>query len=253
MAGVPVKVLGRGANVLISDDGYNGLVVRLDAPAFRKVEFCGDQALVGAGVDLMAFARKCARDGRAGIERLAGIPATIGGAIRMNAGGRHGETKDIVRAVTVMEPSGELRTLTGMDCNFSYRHSAIGESNIIVSAVLDLPLDEPARVREAFERNLVEKQRTQPLAEHSAGCVFKNPRGQSAGAIIDRAGLKGTSRGRAKVSDVHANFIIADHGAKAADVLALIDLVRERVRLASGVELELEIDVWQPEGERSAA
>lgn len=251
-AGAPLKVLGAGANVLVSDDGFDGIVVRLDSEAFRRIETRGDRLRVASGVDLMPFAKACSREGRAGLECMAGIPASIGGAVRMNAGGRFGEFANVVRGVRVMRPDGQIEEWTRERCGFGYRHSEIGDG-IVLSADLELPPDDPAATRRRFEECTAFKQQSQPLGENSAGCIFKNPPGDSAGAMIDRAGLKGTRCGAARVSERHANFIVADSGATASDVLRLIDMVRECVRRDFATELELEIDVWQPVRRSGAA
>jgi UDP-N-acetylmuramate dehydrogenase len=240
-------VLGRGANVLVSDDGFDGVVVRLDAPAFRRVERKGTHFEVGAGVDLMPLVKQCSENGLAGLETLAGIPATVGGAVRMNAGGRAGEFGDVVREVRVLRRDGEQEVWSRERVAFSYRHSALGDE-IVLAATLELREGDPDRVRRDYHEHLEQKQRTQPLAEHSAGCIFKNPEGRSAGALIDLAGLKGTRYGEAEVSTMHANFIVAHGGATASDVLHLIDLVRERVRDEFDTELETEIEIWKPQG-----
>lgn len=251
---LPVKILGAGANVLVSDDGFDGVVVRLDAAPFREVKQRaaagggGAHALeVGAGVDLMPLARRCSQRGLSGLECMAGIPGTVGGAVRMNAGGRFGSFGDVVREVRVLEASGDLNTLTRSQLDFGYRHCRLDE-RILLSAALELREEDPDNVLRTFNRNLEYKTQTQPLADHSAGCVFKNPQGQSAGALIDRAGLKGTRYGQARVCDQHANFIVADHGATASDVLHLIDVVRDRVREVFNLALETEIDIWKPHG-----
>jgi len=251
---IPLKVLGRGANVLVSDDGFDGVVVRLDHASFRRVERRGSQVTVGAGVDLMPFARSCSNRGLAGLECMAGIPSSIGGAVRMNAGGRFGELGQIVRQVRVLCSDGETESWSRDRCGFGYRHSSIGD-HIVLSAQLELVEDDPARVRRAFEECFAAKRETQPLGERSAGCIFKNPtgrsaQGRSAGALIDQAGLKGAQWGAARVSERHANFIVARRGATASDVLHLIDLIRERVRSAFSTELEVEVDIWRPVGVR---
>jgi len=240
---VPLKVLGRGANVLVSDDGFDGVVVRLDHPEFKQVQRRGEVLKVGAGVDLMPFARGCCSEGLSGLECMAGIPATIGGAVRMNAGGRFGDFADCVEGITVLRPDGEIERWSKERCGFSYRHSDI-EDEVVLSATLRLTPDDPRRVLEAFDSHFVEKQRTQPIAAHSAGCIFKNPPNGAAGALIDRAGLKGARSGLAEVSRQHANFIVAERGATASDVLRLIDLVRERVERIFAIVLELEVDIW---------
>lgn len=246
---IPLKVLGRGANVLVSDDGFDGVVVRLDHASFRRVERRGPQVDVGAGVDLMPFARACSKRGLSGLECMAGIPSTIGGAIRMNAGGRFGEFGQVVKEVRVLRPDGCTETWPRDRCGFGYRHSAVGD-NIVLSAQLELVEDDPAKVRRSFEECFAQKRDAQPLGDRSAGCIFKNPSGKSAGALIDRAGLKGASWGAARVSERHANFIVARRGATASDILHLIDLIRERVRSAFSTELEVEVDIWRPVGAR---
>lgn len=242
---VPVKILGRGANVLVSDDGFDGVVVRLDQPAFRKIEKRGESLEVGAGVDLMPFAKSCSAEGLSGLECMAGIPATIGGAVRMNAGGRFGDFSDCVEGVTVLRPDGVVEEWSKQRCGFRYRHSDI-EDEVVLSAKLRLTQDDPQRVLSRFDAIFAEKQRTQPIAAHSAGCIFKNPPNQAAGALIDRAGLKGARSGLAEVSQQHANFIVAERGATASDVLRLIDVVRQRVERIFDILLELEVDVWHP-------
>lgn len=244
---VPIKVLGRGANVLVSDDGFDGAVVRLDHSSFQKVTRRGTRLEVGAGVDLIPLARRCSAKGLSGLECMAGIPATVGGAIRMNAGGRFGEFSDVVRRVEVLRPEGAREFWTPGRCGFGYRRSNIGD-NLVLSAELELSEEDPVRVRSRFEEYFEIKRATQPLADHSAGCIFKNPTGRSAGALIDQAGLKGTACGEARVSERHANFIVARRGARASDVLRLIDVIRERVRALFSTDLEVEIDIWKPVG-----
>jgi len=244
--GVPVKTLGRGANVLVSDDGFDGVVVRLDAPEFRRVEQRGTRFEVGAGVDLLRLVKQCSESGLAGLEALAGIPGTVGGAVRMNAGGRDGEFGDVVREVRVLAPGGEQETWPASRVGFGYRHAEL-DDGVVLSATIELREDDPDRVRRDYREHLDQKQRTQPLAEHSAGCIFKNPEGKFAGALIDRAGLKGARYGEAEVSTMHANFIVAHNGATASDVLHLIDLVRDRVREEFDTELETEIEIWKPQ------
>jgi UDP-N-acetylmuramate dehydrogenase len=240
---IPVRVLGGGANVLISDDGVDGVVVRLDGDAFRQVDRSNSVIEVGAGVDLMRLSTDCSSRGLSGLESMAGIPGTVGGAVHMNAGGRLGEFGDVVRQIRVLGRDGETETWTHERIGFEYRKSALGD-NIVLSAQLRLVQDDPQRVKRRFAECYEQKRRSQPLGERSAGCIFKNPDGGFAGEMIDRAGLKGTCRGAASVSEQHANFIIARRGATASDVLHLIDLVRERVRSIFGVELETEIEIW---------
>jgi UDP-N-acetylmuramate dehydrogenase len=247
-ADVPFKVLGAGANVLVSDDGFDGVVVRLDGDAFCKVKRRASLWDVGAGVDLTSLARGCSERGFSGLECMAGIPGSVGGAVRMNAGGRSGEIGDVVREIDALRPDdGAVETLVRDEISFGYRRTGLGE-RIVLTARLELRENDPAQVKHRFDEQFEAKKRSQPLGGKSAGCIFKNPEGHAAGALIDQAGLKGTRCGEARVSERHANFIIAQAGATASDVLRLIELVRERVRRVFGIELEEEIDIWKPVG-----
>lgn len=243
---IPVKILGCGANVLISDDGFDGVVVRLDNDAFRRVQQQGTKFEAGAGVDLMPFSRGCSENGFTGLECMAGIPASIGGAVKMNAGGRFGDIGQVVRKIRVMKTDGEIEEWSHDRIGFAYRHSDM-EDRLILSATLALQEDDPAKVRNRYEEIFDFKMKSQPMADKSAGCIFKNPKGLSAGALIDQAGLKGERHGYASVSEHHANFIVVDQNANASDVLHLIEKVRNRVFHLFGTELELEIDIWRPQ------
>lgn len=257
---VDLYLLGEGANLLVSDEGVDGMVVRLNTPVFQHVEWPADQnghnegeqvtVVAGCGVDMNRLAREAVRRGLAGLEVLAGIPGSLGGIIHMNAGGRFGQISDVVRDVTVIDESGGIRTLTREQVGFGYRHTNLGGA-IICSAALLLRRTDPDRLRKRFLEIWGYKKDSQPLADASAGCVFKNPAGRSAGEMIDRAGLKGRSVGGAYVSSQHANFICAKEGASACDVLTLIGQVRREVADRFGVELELELEVWGHELGRS--
>ncbi len=247
--GIPVYRLGQGANLLVSDEGVDGMVVQLNAKCFRAVDWNdadgSDTVLVraGGGTDMSRLSRDAVNRGLAGVECMAGIPGSLGGIIRMNAGGKFGQISDSVRDVTVVESSGQLRTLSREEVGFSYRHTSLN-GHIVCGATLQLRRDDPARLRHRFLDIWQYKKKSQPLADHSAGCVFKNPPGHSAGALIDRAGLKNRSLGGAYVSPAHGNFIVAREGASARDVISLIGLVRRGVAERFGVELELEIEIW---------
>ena len=242
-AEVPVKVLGGGANVLVSDSGFDGLVIRLDDPLFSGFRIEGERVIADGGADLMGLVGDCCRMGLAGLECLAGVPGTVGGAIRMNAGGRHGEIADVVESVEVVEACGRQRVLTPDEVGFGYRRTALSDS-VVTGARLRLHNEDPKTVYHRFKDIWRSKKHSQPMADQSAGCVFTNPPGESAGRLIDRAGLKGSRVGQARVSPTHANFIVADKGAAATDVLRLIDRIRQTVRRRFGTELELEIDIW---------
>jgi len=241
--GASVRVLGRGANVLVRDGCVDGVIVRLDAPEFREVHREGSHVHAGAGVELTWLSRSMSARGMSGLESMAGIPATVGGAVCMNAGGRFGAFGDVVSSIDVLRQDGRCERWDHDRIGFGYRRSGL-EGAIVLRAELSLEEDDPVRVRRRYREYFSLKQRTQPLADHSAGCIFKNPGKVSAGALIDRAGMKGMRVGPVVVSDRHANFIVAESGACAGDVLRLIDVVRERVLRVFGVMLALEIDVW---------
>lgn len=169
----------------------------------------------------------------------------------MNAGGRYGDFGSVVREVKLVKADGTIDTWHADKIGFAYRRSNVGD-NIVVSARLELREDDPTRVRSKFDEFFEMKRKSQPLADHSAGCIFKNPQGASAGMLIDKAGLKGTRWGEAEVSQHHANFIVARRGATASDVLHLIDIVRDRVRQEFNTELEVEVDIWRPVGGKKA-
>lgn len=256
-SGEPLRVVGRGANLLVADEGVGGVVVRLDAPAFRRVEFeaAPDGTLLRAmaGADLAKTLNDATRRGLAGLQHLAGIPSTVGGAVRMNAGGRYGNTADTLREVTVVTREGDVVTRPRESIEFGYRTTSLDDP-IILEAVFRLTPEDPVALRAKVMEIFNYKKSTQPLAEHSAGCAFKNPwdpsteRRVSAGQLIDRAGLKGTRVGGAYVSERHANFIAAEAGAKADHVIELLEIVRRRVFEETGLSLENEVVVWRREG-----
>ena len=248
--GWPLRVLGGGANLLVRDAGVPGVVIRLSSPGFQSVEELeGGVLRVGAGHDLMELVQECARRGLAGLECLAGVPGTAGGAVRMNAGGVHGDIGARVAAVQCLGEDGVLREVDRRDLAFGYRHSEL--PGLMLTRV-DLALDreDPVAVRERVKAYFAQKGRSQPMAKHSAGCCFRNPSGaEPAGRLIDLAGLKGSRLGGAEVSEVHANFIVAHGGARADDVVALMDRVRLGVLERFGVALKREVVLWPDEGD----
>lgn len=246
---VPVRVIGKGANLLVADGTVDGIVVALDAPHFRRTEIdaATGTVLAGGGSNLEQLITATVRSGLAGLEALAGIPATVGGALCMNAGGAFGEVGPLVESVTILESDGNLRTLQRGQYEFAYRHSNLA-GRIVAEATLALTVaDDTQALRERLKEVMKYKKHSQPMAASSAGCTFKNPVGQSehgAGKLIDDAGLKGLRIGGAEVSTVHANFIIVHDGATADDVLRLIESVTEQVKAKHGVDLQREVVVW---------
>lgn len=241
---IPVLVLGLGANLLVADAGINAAVFKLDAPWFEQFKADKCRLVAGAGADMQAVGRFSARHGLAGLECMAGIPGTVGGCVKGNAGGKFGEIGPVVLRATVMSAAGEIFDRSRDDLIFSYRHSNIA-ATFILEAEFDLEQDDPESLVKKFKDIWIFKKNSQPLNSKNAGCVFKNPLPHVAGALIDQAGLKGTRIGNAEVSAKHANFIVAHPGCTAADILALIDKVKEVVYAKHGVSLEEELVIWK--------
>jgi len=241
--GLRLRVLGHGSNLLVRDEGVSGVVLRLDQPAFTRVEYEADRVRVGAGASLSRLVLDCVRKGLAGLEALTGIPGSVGGAIKMNAGGTFGDIGASVESVQLMDGHGDVFERVKPDLAFDYRRVNI-TAPVILGATLQLAEAEPDAILRTVKEIWIYKKNTQPLNKRNAGCVFKNPRQLSAGALIDRAGLKGLQVGGAKVSEKHANFILAEPGCTSRDVLELIETIRSRVQDSFGIELELELEIW---------
>ena len=240
---IPVHMLGGGSNVLVRDEGVSGAVLHLSNEAFSQVATEGTEVHAGAGALLSTVISQSVKAGLAGLENLTGIPGTVGGALKGNAGGRNGDIGQFVKSVRVVTLKGEIFTRTDDELSFGYRTSSINELAIL-DAVFQLSPDEPEEITRRMRTLWIMKKATQPLSFQSAGCIFKNPRGLAAGALIEQAGLKGTKIGQASISDRHANFIVTEEGATFEDVHRLINLAKSRVAEQFGVELELEIQVW---------
>ena len=240
---VPVKILGSGSNLLVSDVGVAGAVVRVAEPLLQTVTVNGNEVTAEGGALLSHVVSESVRAGLAGLENLVGIPGTIGGAVVGNSGGRHGDIGEFVRKVEVMTHAGEVTERTGDELTFTYRSSSITDL-VVLSVTLELRPDESDDLPTRMKKIWIMKRATQPLADQSAGCIFRNPRGLSAGALIEQCGLKDLAVGRARISDRHANFVVTEDGATSADVQSLIDKVKAAVSDKFGVELELEIRRW---------
>jgi len=253
-SGTPLRVLGGGANLLVADESIDGIVVRLDTPALLDTRYNRtgdiDSMRAMAGADLPRTLMDVTRRGLAGLTQMAGIPGTIGGAVRMNAGGTFGCIGDAVRSVTCITVRGDIVTYPAAELRFEYRSTNIPDP-LIVNATFDLTPEDPILLREQVKKVFAFKKSTQPLADHSAGCTFKNPidpvseQRVPAGKLIDEAGLKGHCIGGATVSRHHANFIVTAPGALAEHVVQLLEVIRRRVYDHCGIELEQEIVLWQ--------
>jgi UDP-N-acetylmuramate dehydrogenase len=254
---VPFRILGKGANLLVDDEGVDGIVVKLENECFKQTRYHGRKDVVSlhamAGADLATTLMETVRDGLDGLTALAGIPASVGGAVRMNAGGKFGSISDSLETITCLTSVGELVTHKKKDIRFSYRDSRIAEP-IILSSTFELQKSDPVKIRDQVKEIFSWKKSRQPLADSSAGCAFKNPLLQdgtriSAGKLIDNAGLKGISVGGASISIQHANFIVTSKNATARNVIDLMQKVRERVEEKTQSHLKNEVVVWSRDPE----
>jgi len=239
--GLPLHVLGGGSNLLIADEGVRGIVLSLHG--MKKIKVFGTRVQVQAGASLASLVNQCSAAGLAGPQALAGIPGSVGGALAMNAGGRYGEIADYLDSVIWISPQGALQSRYREEIDFGYRTSELRQG-VVIEAVLRGTQGERTQLIAQARTILQAKLAAQPYSEFSAGCAFKNPKGHSAGKLIDLAGCKGLAVGGASVSDLHGNFIITSGDARATDVLELMQLVTARVRDAHGIELEPEVQTW---------
>ena len=242
---IPWKFLGGGTNLLIQDNDLPWVVLQL-AHSGPELRMNGETVEVAAAADLGRTVMECAKRNLGGMEGLIGVPGTLGGALRMNAGAYGTEIGSFVRLVKLYRAvSGQIETLTGQDLGFAYRHTSFAPDDIMLSAKLALPPKPYTEILEGIKVCNEKRRASQPLNEKSAGCIFNNPPGGSAGRMIDELGLKGHRVGGAVVSERHANFFVNRYNATADDLFRLIGEVRGRVRAAYGVELEEEVIVWK--------
>ena len=238
---IPVLVVGLGSNLLVRDGGVPGVVIRLGKP-FAEVSVEGGQRIrAGAGAPDVKVASTAAKAGIAGLTFFRGIPGSIGGALRMNGGAYGGETKDVLVEATGLTRTGERVTLANGDMGFTYRHSAVPDDVIFTQATFEGRPGDPATIQAEMNAITEARSSTQPVNTRTGGSTFKNPPGHKAWQVIDAAGCRGLRVGAAQVSELHCNFLINHGGASAADIEALGEEVRRRVREHSGVELEWEI------------
>lgn len=253
-----LRVLGDGANLLVDDAGVGELVVCLSGRGFAgwRTDSVSGRVIAGAGANLPKLILDTVRQGLAGLEGLGGIPASVGGAAIMNAGGAFGQIGDSIACVRAIDRAGREVTLQRDEIDFRYRRSGLNDL-IVTEVEFDLREEDPAALRARLKEVMEYKKGSQPMADRSAGCVWKNPtlpadlkdigpKGErvSAGMLIDRAGCKGLRVGGASISHRHANFVVTDVGARAGDVIALMEQTRQRVLERFGVMLEAEVVIW---------
>jgi UDP-N-acetylmuramate dehydrogenase len=242
--GIPHKFLGGGSNLLVMDGELPFVVVQLAKPT-PDVVIEGNVASVDAAADLGRMVTYCAKNNLGGMEGLIGVPGTVGGALRMNAGAYGTQIGSYVREVKLYR-AGErkIEILRGDQISFEYRHTSFAPDDMMLAVKLELPSKPYQEILKGIRLCNEKRRASQPLGQKSAGCIFKNPQGGSAGRMIDELGLKGTSVGDARVSDRHANFFVNAGQASASDMLTLISNVRERVEQAYGITLDNEVVVW---------
>jgi UDP-N-acetylmuramate dehydrogenase len=242
---IPYLVVGRGSNLLVKDEGLEGLAILLRGTLAAVAQEGETSRCVeaGAGLGIGELLGFCRRSGLTGLEFLAGIPGTVGGALAMNAGAFGGETGDRVRQVRALDPEGALRVMDRSGLRFSYRKMELERGTVILGGCFELAPDSPAAISRRMASFLKRRKETQPVGMASAGSVFKNPPGDYAGRLMEQVGLKGESVGGAMISRKHANYIVNRGGASAGDILALMERARKRVQEATGIILEPEIRV----------
>jgi UDP-N-acetylmuramate dehydrogenase len=251
---IPVTTIGLGSNLIVRDGGVEGLVIRLGGRAFNAIDIMEESRVVaGAAAPDQFVAKAAAIAGVAGLAFLRGVPGSVGGALRMNAGAHGGETKDVLIEAHGVDRSGARHVFSNADMGFSYRHSSAPEDVVFTRAAFQGTRGDPAEIEAEMERITRAREASQPIREKTGGSTFKNPPGHKAWELIDRAGCRGLTLGDAQVSTMHCNFLINRGKASAADLEALGEEVRRRVLEASGVQLEWEIKRIGLPGERRGA
>ncbi|MBE9531338.1 MAG: UDP-N-acetylmuramate dehydrogenase, partial [Proteobacteria bacterium] len=239
----PLFYLGGGTNILVRDKGIRGIVINLNE-GMKDITFLDDKKVIaGSGVKLTELLKQCGEKGLSGLEFSVGIPGVLGGAVVMNAGCYGREMCDVVEGVEIIDKKGKKGFLSNAELGFDYRKSKLPEGAVVVKVHLALSAADPADIKARIKELRAKRKESAPVARPNAGSIFKNPEGKSAGQLIDEAGLKGLSAGGAKISPEHANYIVNNGGAKAADVLSLMATIRDKVYSSTGVMLEPEIKV----------
>ena len=235
-------ILGRGSNLLVRDGGFRGVVICLSHPHFSKIEIIGEQIFCGAGAKLKNVSVEAKRNNLSGVEFLEGIPGSVGGALRMNAGAMGGATFDAVELVRVMDFDGNLSEMSPKEMSVDYRSCTALKNHIALGAVFRCRTLPRAEIEQRMKAFSEKRWGSQPAAP-SAGCIFKNPGAIPAGRLVDELGLKGTRVGGAVVSAEHGNFIVNDGNATARDVLELISILKAKAKVERGIELHTEVEI----------
>ena len=238
---IPFFILGNGSNVLIADEGWDGVIMNLEN-GFASLKYEDGIVTCGAGVKMAIFVDFCIKNRRKGVEMLAGIPATLGGAVWMNAGCYGGETSDHLTDVELVR-SGKHLWLPKAECDFRYRHTGLTKEDIVLGARFKMDEGDPEELRAIKIKHLKHRNEVQPVNLPNCGSVFKNPKPHFSAELIEAQSLKGTRIGGAAISTKHANFITNDEGASAHDVIALMNLARKKVFDATGIVLEPEVQL----------
>ena len=241
---IRVFILGAGSNILVSDSGINGLVIKLNSPSFKGLHIRGRFVDVGSAMKLNQLILRTKDQGLSGLEFLSGIPGTLGGALMGNAGSWGGEIGELVEEVRVLDYNGKIKLLKKRQLKFSYRKSNL-HKYIILSGRLKLSLTKKEMIMQKIKEYLKQRSNTQENSLPNAGCIFKNPKGLAAGKLIEACGLKGRRVGQAVISERHANFILNIAKAKSKDVLLLMELMRREVKRRFRVDLKPEIKIWK--------
>ncbi|MCI0656365.1 MAG: UDP-N-acetylmuramate dehydrogenase [Acidobacteria bacterium] len=241
--GIPVVFLGAGSNLLVDDAGFRGVVTCL-ADLSAEPEVAGATIRAEAGVRLPSLVSRLTRAGLSGLEWAEGVPGSVGGSVRMNAGAFQESMQSCVREVTLLDRHGRVDRRKVTSADFVYRGAPFVGDRVVVDALFELTPRPPKEIEEIIRPFREHRRRTQPQGVRSSGCIWKNPPGSHAGRLIQEAGLKGSVQGGAKISEVHGNFIVNTGGATFADVMSLADRIRETVLKTHSVTLEMEVVVW---------
>ncbi len=240
---IDYMAIGKGSNLLVTDQGIKGVVLILRGELARISGRSGNLLTAGGGVSNWELIKCCIREGLSGMEFLAGVPGTLGGAVMMNAGAYGEETGSYIEKIGIVDEAGNAEELLRSKISFSYRKSSIGEKSVIYSVTLKLKDENRELIKERVGKNLGMRRASQPLDMPNCGSVFKNPPGEYAARLIEASGLKGLKIGGAMISPKHANFIVNTGGAKASDIIALIEAAKKRVKEDTGILLETEVKV----------